>query len=200
MQLFIGLPRGGVQAVEASLEQTVACVVSAATDAPSTSYGCDVVSALCPGRPRAPLCNTGNPHVSRVQRVVCRGRTLDPRATLAAAGVGTGSTLELLPRLRGGGGDGGSTGAESRSCYLEMYAGKRRDKVGGGKENIPGRSVQRPPPNRVCPISIRWCHVSHCGTVLLPTMAAGEPGGGAAGAVDHVPADRHAAAAALCGR
>lgn len=32
-------------------------------------------------------------------------------------------------RLRGGGGDGGSTGAESRSSYLEMYMEKKVDKV-----------------------------------------------------------------------
>ena len=32
-------------------------------------------------------------------------------------------------RLRGGGGDGGSTGAESRSSYLEMYREKRDDKA-----------------------------------------------------------------------
>ena len=31
-------------------------------------------------------------------------------------------TLALGGALRGGGGDGGATGAESRSCYLEMYA------------------------------------------------------------------------------
>lgn len=63
--------------------------------------------------------------------MVHEGRTLDPRLTLAAARLAPGGTLELLPRLRGGGGDGGSTGAESRSCYLEMYAGKKRDKVRG---------------------------------------------------------------------
>jgi hypothetical protein len=32
-------------------------------------------------------------------------------------------------RLRGGGGDGGSTGAESRSSYLEMYKTKKDVKV-----------------------------------------------------------------------
>lgn len=62
--------------------------------------------------------------------MVYEGRTLDEACTLAGAGVALFGTLELLPRLRGGGGDGGSTGAESRSCYLEMYAGKKADKVG----------------------------------------------------------------------
>ena len=37
--------------------------------------------------------------------------------------------LQLLHRLRGGGGDGGATGAESRSSYLEMYMDKKPDKV-----------------------------------------------------------------------
>ncbi|PPD75562.1 hypothetical protein GOBAR_DD27512 [Gossypium barbadense] len=39
------------------------------------------------------------------------------------------STLFLLPRVFGGGGDGGATGAESRDCYLKMYAVKKPDKV-----------------------------------------------------------------------
>ncbi|XP_014507119.1 protein RTF2 homolog [Vigna radiata var. radiata] len=39
------------------------------------------------------------------------------------------STLSLRPRLLGGGGDGGATGAESRDCYLNMYAEKKPDKV-----------------------------------------------------------------------
>ena len=66
---------------------------------------------------------------NETQRVVCGGRTLDLRQSLVAAGVVPGASLQLLPRLRGGGGDGGSTGAESRSCYLEMYLGKKPDKV-----------------------------------------------------------------------
>jgi len=43
--------------------------------------------------------------------------------------VQSGSVLQLLHRLRGGGGDGGATGAESRSSYLEMYMDKKPDKV-----------------------------------------------------------------------
>ncbi|KAE8710475.1 hypothetical protein F3Y22_tig00110321pilonHSYRG00237 [Hibiscus syriacus] len=39
------------------------------------------------------------------------------------------STLSLLPRISGGGGDGGATGAESRDCYLKMYAEKKPDKI-----------------------------------------------------------------------
>ncbi|XP_058114104.1 uncharacterized protein LOC131256985 [Magnolia sinica] len=38
-------------------------------------------------------------------------------------------TLTLHLRLPGGGGDGGATGAESRDCYLNMYAEKKPDKV-----------------------------------------------------------------------
>ena len=53
----------------------------------------------------------------------------DDRPLEAVAGLGPGSTLLLCARLRGGGGDGGCTGAESRSCYLEMYLGKKADKV-----------------------------------------------------------------------
>ncbi len=68
--------------------------------------------------------------MSDALRLVHCSRTLDDGCTLASAGVDGCSTLELLPRLRGGGGDGGATGAESRSCYLEMYAKKKLDKVG----------------------------------------------------------------------
>ncbi|XP_050371480.1 uncharacterized protein LOC126789374 [Argentina anserina] len=39
------------------------------------------------------------------------------------------STLILRIRTPGGGGDGGATGAESRDCYLNMYAEKKPDKV-----------------------------------------------------------------------
>ncbi|GFR53085.1 hypothetical protein Agub_g15795 [Astrephomene gubernaculifera] len=46
------------------------------------------------------------------------------------------ATLQLSYRLRGGGGDGGSTGAESRSCYLEMYLGKKADKVNPEEERL----------------------------------------------------------------
>jgi Rtf2 RING-finger len=42
------------------------------------------------------------------------------------------STLAAHPRARGGGGDGGSTGAENRAAYLEMYAERKADAVDPG--------------------------------------------------------------------
>eukprot|EP00899_Mesostigma_viride_P003561 jgi/Mesvir1/13205/Mv06164-RA.1 len=39
-------------------------------------------------------------------------------------------------RLRGGGGDGGATGAESRDCYLKMYAQKKPDAVDPNDQNL----------------------------------------------------------------
>lgn len=63
-------------------------------------------------------------------------KQLDDAATLAQAGVTDGSTLTVSARLLGGGGDGGSTGAESRSCYLEMYAEKKPDKVNPAEEML----------------------------------------------------------------
>lgn len=65
-----------------------------------------------------------------MQVLLHNSKQLDDAATLAQAGVTDGSTLTVSARLLGGGGDGGSTGAESRSCYLEMYAEKKPDKVG----------------------------------------------------------------------
>ena len=57
------------------------------------------------------------------------GKRCREEETLGTAGVTDGSFLQLHLRLRGGGGDGGATGAESRSSYLEMYLQKKPDKV-----------------------------------------------------------------------
>ncbi|KAK6944374.1 hypothetical protein RJ641_025476 [Dillenia turbinata] len=46
------------------------------------------------------------------------------------------STLYLRLRLLGGGGDGGATGAESRDCYLNMYAVKKPDKVDPNEQRL----------------------------------------------------------------
>lgn len=67
------------------------------------------------------------------QILLHNGRQLRDEQTLGGAGVSAGATLSVAGRLRGGGGDGGSTGAESRSCYLEMYAEKKPDKVGDAR-------------------------------------------------------------------
>lgn len=60
--------------------------------------------------------------------MIYRGRTLPDEAVVWDAGVRDCSTLTVGLRLRGGGGDGGATGAESRDCYLKMYAEKKPDK------------------------------------------------------------------------
>ncbi|URE17970.1 Rtf2 RING-finger [Musa troglodytarum] len=59
------------------------------------------------------------------------GRPLTDSSTLTDAGIAAGSSalLTLRLRIRGGGGDGRATGAESRDCYLNMYATKKPDKV-----------------------------------------------------------------------
>jgi hypothetical protein len=64
-----------------------------------------------------------------LQVLLWNSKQLDDDATLKAVGLEHGATLSACSRLLGGGGDGGSTGAESRSCYLEMYAEKKPDKV-----------------------------------------------------------------------
>ncbi|GMH42252.1 hypothetical protein BSKO_10171 [Bryopsis sp. KO-2023] len=45
-------------------------------------------------------------------------------------------TVSARGRFRGGGGDGGSTGAESRDCYLDMYKEKRASKVDASEEKL----------------------------------------------------------------
>ncbi|XP_068648363.1 uncharacterized protein [Aristolochia californica] len=56
-------------------------------------------------------------------------KPLRDSSTLLSSGIGPFSTLNLEAKLLGGGGDGGATGAESRDCYLNMYAVKKPDKV-----------------------------------------------------------------------
>ena len=57
------------------------------------------------------------------------GHTCPDHARVAFAGIFPSSHVDIAVRARGGGGDGGSTGAESRSSYLEMYSQKKPDKV-----------------------------------------------------------------------
>ncbi|XP_078433545.1 RTF2 RING-finger protein [Wolffia australiana] len=57
------------------------------------------------------------------------GRTMLDSSSLSEARILPLSTLTLHVRVCGGGGDGGATGAESRDCYLNMYAEKKPDKV-----------------------------------------------------------------------
>ena len=58
-----------------------------------------------------------------------QGQPCHDGATIQGSGLRSGSFVRVHWRLRGGGGDGGSTGAESRASYLEMYAGKKQEKV-----------------------------------------------------------------------
>ncbi|KAL6606071.1 hypothetical protein ACP70R_041724 [Stipagrostis hirtigluma subsp. patula] len=56
------------------------------------------------------------------------GRPLPPSSRVAALPPSASIQLRLRA-LRGGGGDGGATGAESRDCYLSMYLAKKPDKA-----------------------------------------------------------------------
>ncbi|XP_057459833.1 uncharacterized protein LOC130750324 [Actinidia eriantha] len=64
------------------------------------------------------------------------GRSLSDSATLRNSRIAPLSTLTLRLRLPGGGGDGGATGAESRDCYLNMYAVKKPDKVDPNEQRL----------------------------------------------------------------
>ncbi|GLU01369.1 hypothetical protein SLE2022_186800 [Rubroshorea leprosula] len=64
------------------------------------------------------------------------GKPLSDSTPLPNPRIAPLSTLVLLPRIPGGGGDGGATGAESRDCYLNMYAEKKADKVDPNEQRL----------------------------------------------------------------
>ncbi|KAF7154824.1 hypothetical protein RHSIM_Rhsim01G0036000 [Rhododendron simsii] len=64
------------------------------------------------------------------------GKPLPDSTTLQSSQITAFSTLTLRGRLPGGGGDGGSTCAESRDCYLNMYAVKKPDKVDPNEQRL----------------------------------------------------------------
>ncbi|GAV90857.1 Rtf2 domain-containing protein [Cephalotus follicularis] len=64
------------------------------------------------------------------------GKPLDDSTPLPNPQITPLSTLILRPRLLGGGGDGGATGAESRDCYLNMYAEKKPDKIDPNEQRL----------------------------------------------------------------
>ncbi|XP_043702681.1 replication termination factor 2 [Telopea speciosissima] len=57
------------------------------------------------------------------------GKPLHDSSTIFDSRILPFSNLILRIKVSGGGGDGGATGAESRDCYLNMYAIKKPDKV-----------------------------------------------------------------------
>lgn len=62
-------------------------------------------------------------------RLKCAGACVSTEASVKDIGFCQGSFVEMLVQMRGGGGDGGSTGAEDRRAWLEMYQSKKNDKV-----------------------------------------------------------------------
>ncbi|WZZ21535.1 hypothetical protein YC2023_122922 [Brassica napus] len=64
------------------------------------------------------------------------GKPLNASTRIQVSNLPPVSMLALHPRLLGGGGDGGATGAESRDCYLKMYAEKKPDKVDPNEQRL----------------------------------------------------------------
>lgn len=64
------------------------------------------------------------------------GKPLNGSTRIKVSKLPSVSMLTLYPRLRGGGGDGGATGAESRDCYLKMYAEKKPDTVDPNEQRL----------------------------------------------------------------
>ena len=78
-------------------------------------------------------------HAQRAFRVTSAGNSLDwsiPLAEQVPLSPSQPPIMDILPRLCGGGGDGGSTGAEDRAAYLAMYAGKKHDKVDPAEQRL----------------------------------------------------------------
>lgn len=75
-----------------------------------------------------------------MQVLLYNGHQLGDHLHLSETHLEHGCTLYATARLRGGGGDGGSTGAESRSCYLEMYLAKKPDKVNPAEQLLANRT------------------------------------------------------------
>ncbi|CAN6841356.1 hypothetical protein Bca4012_048662 [Brassica carinata] len=68
--------------------------------------------------------------------VALDGKPLNASTRIQVSNLPSVSMLALYPRLLGGGGDGGATGAESRDCYLNMYAEKKPDKVDPNEQRL----------------------------------------------------------------
>jgi hypothetical protein len=140
MQILVRGADGAARAVDAAADLLVGAVVTAALRARCADSDAELdalVSGASRARASAHLPPPCPPLTPPPQRLLHAGRDLDPRATLAAAGLADGTLLELVPRLRGGGGDGGSTGAESRTAYLEMHLlGRKKDKVDPAEERL----------------------------------------------------------------
>ena len=123
MQLFVrcGGLHGSV-VVDASASTTVAAVKA------SLCSKCPELTPSNTVRTTSPSIHTGH---NATQVLYARGRILHDATTVGRARLVSGTTLDAQLRLRGGGGDGGATGAESRDSYLEMYREKKKDKVIG---------------------------------------------------------------------
>lgn len=65
-----------------------------------------------------------------------QGKTLKDSSSVLSCNLPQFSYLTLQIRVPGGGGDGGATGAESRDCYLNMYAVKKPDKVDPNEKRL----------------------------------------------------------------
>ncbi|WZY75590.1 hypothetical protein YC2023_021974 [Brassica napus] len=68
--------------------------------------------------------------------VALNEKPLNASTRIKASNLPPVSMLAVYPRLLGGGGDGGATGAESRDCYLNMYAEKKPDKVDPNEQRL----------------------------------------------------------------
>ncbi|XP_065850901.1 uncharacterized protein [Euphorbia lathyris] len=78
------------------------------------------------------------PHIQNLSSFyfTLNGKPLYDSINLSNPHIAPLSTLVLHSRICGGGGDGGATGAESRDCYLNMYAEKKPDKVDPNEQRL----------------------------------------------------------------
>uniref|UniRef100_A0A803MKU3 Ubiquitin-like domain-containing protein n=1 Tax=Chenopodium quinoa TaxID=63459 RepID=A0A803MKU3_CHEQI len=83
-----------------------------------------------------PFSNSSSSSSSELGFLSFNGKKLDKSSTIGSSGIAANSTINLHFKLLGGGGDGGSTCAESRDCYLKMYAEKKPEKVDPNEKRL----------------------------------------------------------------
>ena len=140
-QVFVSIPASTSSRCDRNTTSSTSTVVThqlrerrerIAVDVDGESTLHDILERLAPWMTRS-----GENSTSSLFRGMHGGRSLRwSEPVLAQVGVRGYFCIDIVPCLNGGGGDGGSTGAEDRAAYLAMYAGKKHDKVDPAEQKL----------------------------------------------------------------